>query len=69
MLVSYANAVYGVSSLIIYVVVPSAPFRFTRTCFHPCFGKKKNGTCLTLFSPANDSCTQAHLFSARHLTK
>lgn len=31
--------------------------------------KKKKCACLTLFSPANDFCLQAHLSSARHHTK
>lgn len=63
MLVSYANAVYGVSSLIIYVVVPSALFRFTRTCFHPCFGKKKKRVLASPCSHLLMTNVPRHIFS------
>lgn len=56
MLVSHANAAYGMSSLIVYAAVPSSPLHFRCTCFHPCFEKKKKK--VVLASPCS------HLFVA-----
>lgn len=66
MLVSYANTVYGMSSLIIYVVVPSSPFRFRCTCFHPCFEKK-----MVLASPSSHllmTSVSRHIFPQQGTT-